>query len=632
MPDVTWCPRSNHVRLVLAALVWALPACGGTSDEDGDGQIIITDDVRDDAGDAMVVDVADAEPSLDGQSDAADSMDDDGLDDVADNGVDANDAGSDITDPGLVLPEQLLAVDMVLEAGGESALITTQDGFVVRVDTATLQMTDPLASGLMGPAGIVLERDGGSALILERDAGRLSRLTLGSGQVTTLAEGLDYPQGVAISPDGAFAFITEGTALSRVTLADGSREVVSAVIRYAKDVVLESDGETLLVLEPGQLTRVDIASGVATTVITEQAVAQGTFRGALALQQDGRTVLLNTDIGCMVRVDLSSETSERIGCLFENDQMALAVDATESWALLGTDDQIMRVHLRPSIERLWDSTSGTEWLALEEGGASVLVLSSAALVVEPRVHRLTLEDGRVEPVASMPEFIAASGLALEPGGSTVLTIGQRNIADVGVLALMRIDLETAAETEISRDIEQCYGSDVAVIEAGAAVLIPCISRLYRVDLTSGAVTVVAAGLDVGGVAVSSDGSWAVFSTMGGRELWKVELPGGEPVRIGHNLFGSNPAGTGCTDLAIEADERSVLVTQTGLYGGPYALTGRVVRVDLATGAVSVLVPGGLDAPGTFTCGTVGIALEPGGATALIAEYHHGVARVSLPTP
>jgi hypothetical protein len=99
-----------------------------------------------------------------------------------------------------------------------------------------------------------------------------------------------------------------------------------------------------------------------------------------------------------------------------------------------------------------------------------------------------------------------------------------------------------------------------------------------------------------------------------------ELPGGEPVRIGHHLFGSNPVGTGCTDLAIEADERGVLATQTGLYGGPYAWTGRVVRVDLATGAVSVLVPGGLDAPGTFTCGTVGIALGPAGATALIAEY------------
>jgi sugar lactone lactonase YvrE len=67
-------------------------------------------------------------------------------------------------------------------------------------------------------------------------------------------------------------------------------------------------------------------------------------------------------------------------------------------------------------------------------------------------------------------------------------------------------------------------------------------------------------------------------------------------------------------------------------GGPYALTGRVVRVDRASGAVSVVVAGDLDAPGTFSCGTVGIALEPDGATALAADYHRGVARVALPRP
>lgn len=623
----------SMTRTSLALAAWAVfaPACGGSDDPDDADTSIPIDDVHEDGSDTDAPDApdaTDADAAPDVPLDTVDAPEDDGSGEVIDDIIDDTDTeDADVVVPP---PEELLPVDMVLEPSGDSALLTTMDGFVVRVDLTTMQVIEVLASGLLGPVGLALEADGSSVLLVERDVGRLVRLELGSGNIATIADGLEYPQGVAIVPGGASVLVTEGNGLSRIALADGMREMVSAVVVYGKDVLVEEGGETALVLESGQLTRVDLDTGGTSPVVTEQVVGEGTFRGALALSGDGSAALVNTEIGCLVLINIETTASQRVGCLYENDQMALAFEPGDAWAVLGTDSQLMRVNLQPELARVLEANIGIQWVAVEAGGESALLISEAIGVETPRLHRLDLDGGTLQTVATLNGFLGASGLVLEGGGASVLTLGQGDVDDGGVTALLRVDLATGAATEITRALDQCSGSDVAIAEGGAAALIACSPRLYRVDLGTGAVTVAATGLDYGSVAVADDGSWAVFSTMSGRELWRMDLPAGVPERIGRNLFGSNPPSTACTDVAIEEGGRSVLVTQSGLYGGPYAMTGRVVRVDLATGAVTVLVPGQLDAPGTFSCGTVGIAVEAGGGSALVAEYHQGVARVGLP--
>lgn len=620
------CPACAVIAMVLVA-----PGCGGSDDPGQDDTSIPVDDASDTSGDTDTADAPDTDAAPDLPSDTVDAPDDDTSADVPDQDTvdaDVDTADADVVEPP---PEVLLPVDMALEPGGDTALVSTMDGFVVRVDVTTRLITGVVASGLMGPAGIAIEDGGEQVLVVERDAGRLVRLSTTTGAATTVADGLDYPQGVAILPGGAEVLVSEGGGLRRVTLADGVRDFVTTLVLYGRDVVIEDGGTTALVLEPGQISRVEFDSGTASPVVTEQVIGQGTFRGALALASDGGSALVNTDIGCLVRIDLEAGTGARVGCLFENDQMALVFEPGDEWALLGTDSQLMRVRLEPELDRVLDSNSGIEWIVVEDGGTSALVLSSAPLVEDPRLRRLDLAGGGLSAVSTLSGFLGASGLVVEAGGGSVLTLGQGIVDNGGVTALLRVDLGTGEVTEITRNLDQCSGSDVAIAEDGAVALIPCTSRVYRVVLATGEVSVIAAGTDPGGIALSSDGTWALYSTMSGRELWRVEIPEGGPERVGGNLFGSTPPGAGCTDVVIEADERSALVTQTGLYGGPYASTGRVVRVDLESGAVTVLVAGGLDAPGTFSCGTVGLAIEPGGASALVAEYHRGVTRIGLPT-
>jgi sugar lactone lactonase YvrE len=525
------------------------------------------------------------------------------------------------TDVAPSLPPTILAVDLALEGDGSTALVTTLDSLLLRVDLATMQATRVLAWGMSGPAGVAIEAGGGTALVAQTDAGRLDRVDLTTGQRSMLATGLVSPRGVAIEASGTTALVVEANRLSRVDLGSGATLEISHGTSEGYDVVIEAGGATALVVESGQVLRVTLATGAVSPVAVEGTVDQSPFWGGITLSVDGTWALVNTAQGCLAKVNLATGTGQRIGCLFGPGVMALALEAGEEWALLGEDGKVVRVHLASETAGVQVGPASFEWVEVEASGTSALLAGPDVGGGAPHLWRVDLATGDVSAVATLGHFYGITGMVLEPGGATALVMGygSQDWSYSGP-RLVRADLATGESTVISSLFEgNCSG--IALEAGGDTALVSCWT-LYRVDRASGAVSVVTAEFPIGGIDVDVGGSFALASAMSGRELWHVGLPEGTLSQVGRNLFVVTSGSEASTDVVIEPGGATALVTQTGLGGAYYQDTGRLVRVDLATGSVTVLVPGGWT--------VLGLALEPGGTSALAADTLRGLIRVTLP--
>jgi hypothetical protein len=222
--------------------------------------------------------------------------------------------------------------------------------------------------------------------------------------------------------------------------------------------------------------------------------------------------------------------------------------------------------------------------------------------------RVDLASGARTEIAS--GLNRASGLAIEPGGANALvtdcgTAGSNNCNSNG--RLLRVNLAGGVAV-VTQGLADPRG--IFVEDGGATALVVEYNsgRLLRVDLQSGGFAIVATGLDdPTQVFGEAGGATALVAVQ--NSLVRVDLSDGAFERLYHW-----PSET----FVVESGGATALVA-----GRDYGLGASLVRVDLMTGALNVLLPGLFNRVETLvldTTGTTGFYTEEKGKTGNILQF------------
>lgn len=128
------------------------------------------------------------------------------------------------------------AIDIEIESGGTSALVTTYTLFVSgklnRINLSTGSVTEiaNLYSSYGVPQGLAIESDGNNVVVTIDTPGCLKKVNLTTENLTTLSvkNGAGQPYGVVIEDDGKNALVTlnSGHELLRVNLSTGQTTTI----------------------------------------------------------------------------------------------------------------------------------------------------------------------------------------------------------------------------------------------------------------------------------------------------------------------------------------------------------------------------------------------------------------------
>lgn len=232
-------------------------------------------------------------------------------------------------------------------------------------------------------------------------------------------------------------------------------------------------------------------------------------------------------------------------------------------------------------------------IAIEPGGTTAVVTDSICCGNQGRLSRVDLTTLQpIETVAS--GFSVPRGVAIEPGTGAALVIDSGTCCSTSG-TLTRVSLTTGAKTVVASGLGNPTG--ITLEEGGNTALVSGGSQLYRINLTSGAVTPVS---NVGGLGVSlePDGLSALVVSF---NLSRVDLATGS---ISQLPVSQGLSGTG---LVVESNDYA-LITQTLCCSS----TGGILsRMNLATGVLQTIGLG-LNNP-------AGIAVESTGQTVLVVE-------------
>lgn len=295
----------------------------------------------------------------------------------------------------------------------------------------------------------------------------------------------------------------------------------------------------------------------------------------------------------------------------------LALEEGGRTALLGDETRVVRVHLASSISTVALGFESAQDVVIESGGKTALLVEEGAWGRPPRLLRVDLTDGTFTTLATLKElYFSISGLAIEPGGDSALVTA-------GATDLVRVNLADGSVTTVTKLLQGAVS--VAIESGGATALVSGYHPyLHRVDLTSGAVTVVAPVV-ADDLAIEPGGSTVLLTQGFGHRLVRVDLTDGSVTTVVSDLYPPTSGG-GRSSIAIEESGLSVLMAQTH----SAQPSGRMLRIDLVTGAVTIVALAGLSRPGAYGGSVGGIAIETGGATALVADWRNGLVRVTLP--
>jgi sugar lactone lactonase YvrE len=487
----------------------------------------------------------------------------------------------------------------VIEEGGETVLVASQAAWdlpMYRVDLATGTKTEIAAFGPCcdpsRPNGFALEAGGDSVLVVDQNFGRVIRQDL-SRPIATLAparqsiEVLYNPRGIALEAGDNTALVVDCGAgdcdvtgrLARVDLTNGLVTPISLSaggLVSPRGITIEPGGTSALISEKnaGRILRVDLTNGDTSVVATNFYFSA--WGGDIAVEAGGATALVADNSAWnfpLYRVDLT------------------------------TGD-------KTSITDLGSCCEGPENanIAIEPGGASVLVLSAAF----GTIRRVDLSSGVITTVAS--GLTGPVGLRLEPDATTALVTENHW---TGIKRLVRVDLNTGKFTVLLSALGE--PQLLAISTDGSSAFITEGNRVQRVDLSNAYdLTATTQGLErPSGVAVESGGATALVLDCGdnpvGQEcanagrLVRADLSNGTIQLVTTGL--NNPIG-----LAIE-ESGDALVTDCGPSGTfDCQNSGRLLRVDGVGN--KTLIASNLNTP-------EGIWIGPGGASALVTERAAG---------
>lgn len=387
------------------------------------------------------------------------------------------------------------------------------------------------------------------------------------------------PANAPLGITGMTVTATSGTA-ARTALFN--LEVRSPnLLASPRGVAIESGNATALVVEGGgpnaanRVSRVAIASKAATRTVASLPV-RTSFPRSIAIEPSGNTALVPYD-NTLARVDLQT----------------------------GAVTAVTTALFQPLA------------VALEPSGTSALVTDCNTqndCNNKGRVVRVDLSTGAVTQVsAALTAFNFPSGIAVEPDDAHALVaeyIGGR---------VSRLNLATGGVTVLNGSLP---GSPLAVlVEDGAHALVAIDSAagaIVRLQIPYGMVSwVAAAGGHPGGFAQPPPGGSAlatqvVVTGVIDGFLRRVQTPNLvetlAPAASGPNSLTSIDVANG---FAVEASGTTALLADgCSSNGCGTGVTGRIDRVDLTTGAVTVL--------NNAVGNPRGLTLEAGGASALVA--------------
>jgi sugar lactone lactonase YvrE len=568
---------------------------------------------------------------------------------------------------------------VAIESGGTSALVTDcgaaancSAGRLVRVQLATGSVTPiTTGSGLNGPAGVAIESGGTTALVVEGAGGRLLRVTLGDGALVALASGLAAPQDVLIEAGGSTALVTEsqGLGMTRVVLATGTKTPISSFTstgcgfaNYGFGMAAETTAGQILVAErcPDRVVQHDLTYPVQAIAASRQSVSALLQPLGVALMTSGTSALLtDCGTGCsggarLVQTDLTTgDVNVVIGAL--NNPLGVAVESGGATALITqSNNRLDRVNIAGgTLTNISSSTTlgNPEGVVIEPGGTTALVSTGTG----GSVARVNLASGAVlanfgAPNGSCGFATYTLGLALESSGTTVLVVHQCPSQ------LLRLDTTTGVYTTVASGFNA--PSFVAIAPGGSSAFVTEAAEGGRVDwvnLSAGQITVVAPAVGTpNGVALDATGLPLIAEQSGSRllrlsastvaassDLLNAAFPSGVALEAGGTtaLLLDCGGGTNCTNggrlirvtlatgavsvitnqlntpatVVPEAGGATALVTDCGPSGtNACGSNGRLLRVTLAGGTLAPIVPSGLNIPD-------GIAIQPGGTTALVIE-------------
>jgi sugar lactone lactonase YvrE len=514
---------------------------------------------------------------------------------------------------------------IAIESSGTSAIVTDEGGTsasgrVVRVDLASGTVT-PITSagaGLNAPRGVAIEASGSSALVAEFGGRRLLRVNLSSGGITPLATNLVNaagPRGVAIEPGGASALVTGSGQIVRIVLATGTlTEMYAYPTPNLAGIALESGGGFALIADTnlGRIVRVAVTSNIQTLAPSRQSLASFIDPWGVAIEAGGATALVADcspaataapcNDGRVVRADLATGVLTSVTAVNQFSLLrGIEIESGGTTALvteLGSPGRILRIALsNGAVSPITTGLSLPYAVVTESGGATALFTDNNQL------KRVTLSNGMTSPIATVSSTI--TGLAIEPGGATAVGVDATRV--------FRATLSSGAVSSVYEGLTAGLQSSpgIALESGGTTALVtePLASgRLLRVDLGSGAATVLAAALgNPVSVAPETGGTSALVMVafVDGNldhqfKLVRVQTAGtGRPVMLNHGL--NYP-----TSLALEDSGTTALMLDWGS-PNPNETTGRVVRVDLETGA-QTLFGGGLFNPHALAIEESGDAL------------------------
>jgi len=513
-------------------------------------------------------------------------------------------------------------------------------------------------------------------LVLEEDTGELSRVSLDTGEIELIAVGLSQPHALVLEPesDRHTALVTESTGLSRVDLDSGTVMTLTPLSRPTGLLINPTQSDSVVVVADGTIYHIHRARGTIESTMTDGGLTNA--RG-IALESPGVVLVAagNSTGGSLVRVNLVN----RMVVTAIPDSTALRLPFGLEF---GVEGLLLTAQSSNTLIRLAGLQSNTPTAGIHIEGLThptgLAHLSDGRLAIaQHATNDLVILDPTCDlppcpaPAPSVAGLGAPGDLVIEPGAETVLVLERntRNAAP-GAGALSRVHRKTGRVTAIASGFAApealaLVGQTAYVAERGA-IANTTSGKIRRVNLTSGAVSdLPTPPLSVPSGLAAADPSTLIVAERTG-SLARVSIADGQTVllplgavnpvgiatttaadgthayitdesagtllKVSHvnvcNPCGVEPIAGGlpnASGVAIEPSGASVLVvTDTGGATG-----GAVVRVFLpgpSAPSSPIVIATALSHPRR-------IAIEPGGATALVTETDpDGITRIPLPAP
>lgn len=450
-----------------------------------------------------------------------------------------------------------------------------------------------------------------------------------AGETRTIPVTVTLTNGAPSNVDLSLSGLPAGTtaSFSPTSVAPGSSSTLSITTTSATPI----GGASLIITGTSSTSSVVHTTGVSLDVRSPYVMQAPE---AMAAEAGGATVLV-TEGDRVVRVNAATKAVVATIACGLGTPKGISIEAGGTSALVvgtppaGGGDQLLRVDLSTGNATALTTALTTPWdVVIESGGATALVNDCLSCGSGGRVARVTLSSGAVTGVTPFG-LNAPRGLAIEAGGTTALfTDGTRR--------LNRVTLSSGAVVVLASGIDPSGGPKNVAIEAGGkTALVVGDSYVYRVVLDGGEITTNAvvwpannANASLFAIAIEGSGRTALVLDHNVGRLVRANVS--HPATgVAASLKSSYPLHA-TYGVAVEASGTTAIVTDNcGGFIGTGCADNRIARVDLTTGLATAITPAG----GGLGQSSYDLAIEASGTTALVAQTdtngHGSVVRLDL---